>query len=146
MRQAICLSIAAGCWLLVPAFPSPTTAAGIEAGLEVAGCFAPLNQDSACHLRAFWTGASGRLQEVTILEAVKHDAAPERKDYRPTLRAHAGELAAPPPDGIRRTRKAAEFGSWLFEAKKPWTYCVKVRVRDDAGGQAESPPTCLNGN
>jgi hypothetical protein len=142
----MCLTVVAGCWLFISGLSAPAGAANIEAGIEVTNCLAPLNQDSTCQLRAFWTGGSSRFQEITILEAVKHETTPERKDYRPTLRAQAGELAAPPPDGIRRTRKASEFGSWLFEAKKPWTYCVKVRVRDDAGGQAESQPVCLNGN
>jgi len=135
----------AGLCLLVMALPGPVGAAGIEAGIEVTECQAPLDKDSTCQLRAFWSGGSGRLQELSFLEAVKQGASPSSKDFRITLRATATELQAPGPDGIRRTRKTIEFGSWLFEGKKPWTYCVKARVKDDVGAQADSQPVCLSG-
>ncbi len=146
MHQRIRLSLVTGLWLLVSALPAPAVAAGIEASIEVTECFSPLNQDSVCQLRAFWTGGSGKLQEVTILEAVKQNARPSRNDFRGTFRAQGDELTAPSPDGFRRTRKTSEFGSWLFEGKQPWTYCVMARVRDDAGARSESQPTCLDGN
>lgn len=146
MRHAMRMSFVAGLWLSVSALPNSVTAAGIEANIEVTDCYAPLNRDSVCQLRAFWTGGSGKLQEVTILEAVKQNAAPNRGDFRATFRAQGGELSAPAPDGFRRTRKASEFGSWLFEGKQPWTYCVKARMKDDAGAQAESQPACFAGN
>ena len=146
MRQIISASFGVALWLLISTFPTPGTAAGIEANIEVTDCYAPLNQDSVCQLRAFWAGGSGKLQEVTILEAVKQNATPSRENFRATFRAQGDELAAPSPDGFRRTRKATEFGSWLFEGKQPWTYCVKARVKDDSGAQVDSEPACLAGN
>ena len=146
MRELIRFSLVAGLWWLVSALPAPAPAAGIEANIEVMDCYPPLSQDSVCQLRAFWTGGSSKMQEITILEAVKKIAKPSRGDFRATFRAQGDELTAPPPDGFRRMRKATEFGSWLFEGKQPWAYCVKARVKDDAGAPAESQPTCLDGN
>lgn len=145
MRYAIRLGVAAGVWLFASAVPTPAPAAGIEVRIEVMDCQAPLDQASECQLRASWTGGSGRLREMVFLEAVKQSAKPTRQDFRVTLRARPDELAAPPMEGIRRSRKTEEFGSWLFEGKKPWTYCVKARVKDDAGAQGESEPVCLAG-
>jgi hypothetical protein len=146
MRNVIRLTVVAGVCLCVLAWSIPAYSAGIEVNIEVMACQAPLDQSSTCQLRASWTGGSGRLKEIVFLEAVKQSAQPTRQDFRVTLRARPDELAAPPVEGIRRTRKTEEFGSWLFEGKKPWTYCVKARVKDDAGAQGESQPICLAGN
>ncbi len=146
MHQRLRLIVAIAPWLLVLALYAPAVAAGLEASIEVSECYPPLTQDSVCQLRASWTGGSGKMQEITILEAVKVNAKPVRADFRGTFRAQGDELTAPAPDGFRRTRKTSEFGSWVFEKKEPWTYCVMARVRDDAGGRSESQPTCLDGN
>lgn len=137
--------MAGSLWLLAVSLPATAAAAGIEARMEVTGCRPPLTQESACQLRASWSGESKGLQEVAILEAVKQQAAPGLGDFRVTFRARPEELAAPSPEGFRRTRRATEFGSWLFEGKQPWTYCVKVRVKDGTGTQGESPSVCLAG-
>jgi hypothetical protein len=144
MRRTIRTGLTAGLWLLALAIPTGASAA-IEVGIEVTGCSAPLGRDSVCELRASWSGGSARFQEITILEAVKQDVAPGRGDFRATFRAQGAELSAPSPEGFRRTRRTSEFGSWLFEGQRPFTYCVKSRVKDDTGAQAESQPVCLTG-
>jgi hypothetical protein len=144
MRRMIRIGFAGGFWLLVLTIPAAAFAV-LGASIEVTECSPPLGRDSVCQLRASWSGGSAKFQEIAILEAVKQDVAPGRGDFRATFQARGDELSAPSPDGFRRTRKAVEFGSWLFEGKRPWTYCVKARVKDEAGAQAESQPVCLPG-
>jgi len=144
MRRTIRTGLTGALWLAAVLVPA-TALAALEASIEVTECTPPLGRDSICQLRASWSGGGQKFQEIAILEAVKQEATPGRADFRATFRAQGDELTAPSPDGFRRTRRAVEFGSWLFEGKRPWTYCVKARVRDEAGGRAESQPVCLSG-